>query len=509
MRPGIFLVSLMVGWLLPRYLPTAAVGLSHHCPPNGPLAKKYIAKSAAGGLLIVLLACLSLAQSKPTVVVDKNGIKTTTTERDTPDGHVTETVTTGPTATISKTTTTITTQGTTTQSEIYDLIDKKKVWKDTTVKDNQGNILSTSKETYNDGVLESGQMYETDVNGIKTIKKYNPVTGTYEVTDQYDPNKYTAPKTNPFDYEKLGYRITETPYNGVDTHTFTTPNGKIDVNLPNIIAGGDAITGSMDVFPSGGNKEEIGRNNLEIAKKMKLRLPDGSIVKVGDNEPIFFEIPASDSTQLCDLTLLNDGEEVATDFLPAPPGRYLESWRRNEFWLPTGGQTGRYLRIDGPFDGRDEKDDSVRIGDREMRVIAESPRAKVVLGMAPQVGLSEIFLNEHGFKRSCPFRSISIKLTADNLRLLRGETTTLHVEVTGLFGLEAGAKENEPARLPLTLENKTPSVISMEGGVFQTITIDASKVGTDGTFKVNRQLTGIVPGSFNIVGTVTWNDTCH
>jgi len=76
----------------------------------------------------------------------------------------------------------------------------------------------------------------------------------------------------------------------------------------------------------------------------------------------------------------------------------------------------------------------------------------------------------------------------------------MHVEVIGLSGLTQN--------LPLKLENASTTVVKMSGGEIQNIRINASAVQTNGTYSINRTLTGIQPGSFRIDGTVTWTDTC-
>jgi hypothetical protein len=147
-----------------------------------------------------------------------------------------------------------------------------------------------------------------------------------------------------------------------------------------------------------------------------------------------------------------------------------------------------------------ENSDFVNIGDHPVPIIAESPRQRVVLNNSDQIGLTKIVSNEGGKSSECPFRNIGIKLSADNLNLLRGQTTSLHIQVSGLSGIT-----NE---VPLTVVNNSPTVISISGGNNQLIKINPEMVNVDGTFNINQTLTGIVPGSFGITGTVTWSENC-
>ena len=100
----------------------------------------------------------------------------------------------------------------------------------------------------------------------------------------------------------------------------------------------------------------------------------------------------------------------------------------------------------------------------------------------------------------CPFRNLGIKLSADKLSLLKGETTKLHVQVLGLAGITQD--------VPLDLVNHSPAVIALEGGVEQHIVIYSKEVLAEGTYSTDRTLTGIVRGGFSITGTVRWEDTC-
>src|SRR6185437_11525801 len=58
------------------------------------------------------------------------------------------------------------------------------------------------------------------------------------------------------------------------------------------------------------------------------------------------------------------------------------------------------------------------------------------------------------------------------------------------------------------LENTSPSVIRMAGGDRQHLNIRASEVRPDGTYSMDRTLTGIMAGSFGVTATVTWSDVC-
>jgi hypothetical protein len=85
-----------------------------------------------------------------------------------------------------------------------------------------------------------------------------------------------------------------------------------------------------------------------------------------------------------------------------------------------------------------------------------------------------------------------VKLTAPKTDLLRGEKTTLTVQVTGLEGIK------QPVPLTLTYGG----VIVMEGGPYQPLVIQPSQVGADGRYSTTRGITGIQAGGWNANATV-------
>ena len=125
----------------------------------------------------------------------------------------------------------------------------------------------------------------------------------------------------------------------------------------------------------------------------------------------------------------------------------------------------------------------------------------VVLNLSDVVGPTNIDCNENGVATQCPFHNIRVNLSALRLNLQRGETTTLHVQVLGLTGIS----EDEW----LDLEDNTPSVIKMSGGEIQHIIIPRAQVQQDGTYSIDRTLTGIMAGGFGVTGTIRWTDVCN
>ncbi|MFZ0060667.1 MAG: CHAT domain-containing tetratricopeptide repeat protein [Pyrinomonadaceae bacterium] len=292
-----------------------------------------------------------------------------------------------------------------------------------------------------------------------------------------------------------GYRVDSRSANGLYSTTFTTPHGVIKVNLPDDMAAGDTISGTVTAEPTGQNESERAQNLAEL--KSHVLVLEGQQTPVGAGT-FSWSIPRPLNPNSKSISLLQRGQNAATTSIPIsatpPPSP-------SGFTLPTGGQQGRLIQIKGLNNGIFSPQDYVKVGGKIMPPLAESPRSLILRNASDSLGPTNIEGHENGVGMQCPFRNIGINLSAPKLNLIRGETTTLRVVVLGLGGV-AGDQS-------LDLENNSPSVIRMDGGDRQHINIRASEVRPDGTYSMDRTLTGIMAGSFGVTATVTWADMCN
>lgn len=86
------------------------------------------------------------------------------------------------------------------------------------------------------------------------------------------------------------------------------------------------------------------------------------------------------------------------------------------------------------------------------------------------------------------FRNLTLKVSADKYNLVKGESTQLHIVVSGLERLEAPAK--------MTID--ASGVISMGGGNSQKMTIEPAEVNADGTYTTGNALTALSAGTFGV-----------
>ncbi len=298
---------------------------------------------------------------------------------------------------------------------------------------------------------------------------------------------------------------TETDW-GLHTATFKTPEGKIKVNLPDDMAAGDTISGTVIAEPSGMTLEERQRNTDELnGYVVEIEAKDKTVKEASVKTKLLkgVVIPTVLAGGVTTLILKdNKGKIVAKTEIPVqpkPPAVETPSVpTSDDFQLPRVGQVGRPIEVSGPFDGDIDNTD-VQVGGNDLELLAESPRKVVAQSPRDIVGPTEIEVKEGNITASGSINYLRVKLLAPKTTLLRNESTTLTTTVEGLQGL---APETYP--VPFELINESPGIIRFEEGTGQTIyeTISQDSVGPKGTFTYSTEVVGIQPGAFNITARV-------
>jgi hypothetical protein len=291
-----------------------------------------------------------------------------------------------------------------------------------------------------------------------------------------------------------GYNIATNTDTGLYTISFTTPQGQINVNLTDDITAGDTISGTLEEMPAGRTESERAKSQTELNRYVvEIEQQQTSV----SEKRLTRNIPNALTTTDKIIRLLRNGREVARTDIPisseAKPVPTV-------FTLPTGAQQGKVIEVTGGYDGLFRNTDYLKIGGTSLTILAESTRKKVARDTSETIGPTKIESGENGKVTECPFRNLGIRLSADKLNLLRGDTTTLHLAVVGLADINQD--------VPLDLVNDSPSIIAMSGGNDQHMTIRAGDVQVGGTYQTDRTLTGIMRGSFNVSAIVRWTNVC-
>jgi hypothetical protein len=133
-----------------------------------------------------------------------------------------------------------------------------------------------------------------------------------------------------------------------------------------------------------------------------------------------------------------------------------------------------------------------------LQVIAESPRKAVFIAPTDVTGSIELHLTEGKTQTTGTYRNVAVNLSAPKTSLLKGESTTVTVDVSGLQGIMQ----------PVPLHLVKGGVVSMQGGDVQTMSIKPADVKAGGTFTTARTITGEQTGVFSVVATVVVFDVC-
>ena len=347
--------------------------------------------------------------------------------------------------------------------------------------DLEGREISTETVIYTDGIETSRTKTETDRSGRKRNYKWDPQKGGFVeiiagLTQQTSGQSGSS--------SARGFTVASEVIGGLNTTTFATPRGRIRVNLPDDMAAGDTLSGTVIAEPQGKDEKERAANQGELS---------GYVVEMekqqtsSNSHILKLAIPvARSSTYL--ILKDKDNKEVARIEIPVA----LQPPRQEGFDLPSLGQQGRAVEVSGPFDG-DFSTTKLKVGGEALEVLAESPRKVVARNTSSKVGPTDLVVEEQGRTAKCEYRSLALQLSAPKLDLIRGEQTMLTVRVLGLQGI----KES----VPLVLENKSTGVISMGQGNREEIRVNPSQV-EQGVYTTERPLTGIQRGAFTITATV-------
>lgn len=195
---------------------------------------------------------------------------------------------------------------------------------------------------------------------------------------------------------------------------------------------------------------------------------------------------------------------------------------------PTCG-SGEPLRIAGGFDG-DAANTRVLVEGRPAGITGETAHDCIVqtpAGLPP--GPVEVLVTEGGRTTRLKPANLRLRMSADQLHLLRGQSTKFVVVVEGLNGIPDSAwkggpdpeflnrelleraapgtripNRNEPGHLLLTIENASRDTITLAKSTGEVIRIVIQKgdVSAKGTYEYHGVIQSLKDGRFNVKGTV-------
>lgn len=288
--------------------------------------------------------------------------------------------------------------------------------------------------------------------------------------------------------------------------------GNVKVYLPDDMRAGETISGTLVTEPKGNTPEEVAKNKSEL-EKHSVGVGSETVPLTEEQftvrTPTIIELPTAPRANILKLALLSPktSEPVAPQQTPNfiidganvdiplydPPKVNAGS----SLVFPLLTQQGRASVIHGAFDGDLADTGLIRPGFGPdsgglIKVLAESPRQLVFVAPEDITGPYSINVKEGNNSFTGNSRNIAVRLSAPKLNLLRGEKTTVTIEVSGLAGI---IKD-----VPLQLDAR--GVINMDGGNFQNLRIKPEEVKLDGRYTTDRAINALQAGGFSVTATV-------
>jgi len=216
-----------------------------------------------------------------------------------------------------------------------------------------------------------------------------------------------------FALEKVKTEIDEV--SGLQIIIFETQNGKVNVHLPEEIKAGDMISGTIEVIPTGTDKNTV-LNNLDILNKRSIEINNESVLI--NDKVIKFKLPKS-TTGGVTYIVLNDenGEEISRNYITYQNSsisiNFVQTPSPWEYQTPPLGKAGIASNIKGPFDGNFGTT-SIMIGQTSIRKIAESPRILIYENPLNMHDNTELLLIERGVEVKRKYKNIKVVKLDEN-----------------------------------------------------------------------------------------------
>ncbi|MEI8281203.1 MAG: hypothetical protein WCG75_02240 [Armatimonadota bacterium] len=275
--------------------------------------------------------------------------------------------------------------------------------------------------------------------------------------------------------------VTTDNSNGVQTTKFATLSGTVTVFTPKFIEAGDRISGTVIEDPKGKTDKEKKTNQATL---------EGMVIEVmgekvkPSQRMIHFTVPAG----LVLISILDShGKTVSKCPIKTLPQGSIAP--ETKTIIPPIMIAGQPLIIRGSFDG-DASNTKCSIGGVPAEVLAQSPREAIVFSQTSETGPQNVKIEEQGTTTTGTIHLVKLNLSAPKTNLLKGESTTITVKVSGLEGITKD--------VPMSMTNESPKTVQMTGGNTIVRSIHPNNVSQTGEFSIETQLTASSAGSFVI-----------
>lgn len=284
---------------------------------------------------------------------------------------------------------------------------------------------------------------------------------------------------------------------------FISPQGTIKVYLPDDMAAGDVISGTVLAEPSGKNDKERKKNLAELLKQ-NLVIAGQKIPVTAAPQNFSFTIPFTNRQLNTPLELMNvSGIKAAELNLPVQPTQPLFSKGVNQGLTPAGNVIVKGQPLALSSNGTFTSSSTFTVSDAagkttELKPLCASPR-NAVLQLPPDMPPGMLTVKENNNPSApCKIRLIDIMVRTAKTNLLKGEKSVLQAAIDPKLTEKDSAEAMQIPVMSLDIKNVFPNNVSLEGGDVQRILLPQGNRTDAASWGINRTITGIKPGTFAV-----------
>ncbi len=274
---------------------------------------------------------------------------------------------------------------------------------------------------------------------------------------------------------------------GLSIYRFTFPQGAIIVNLPDEIAAGDMVSGTVLADPAGSTEAEREKNAVVLSGYV-VELSPAAPRDSGNSPTRSWHIPSGGelSGLVVSVKDRNQQKLQAASGVIHPPILSLVFAQTGALRVPGLAVSGMPLSVPGRFDGI-AKNTGGSLGGSPITCVAESPRQAVFSGVGG-LGPRQLRVTEGDLAIEGSVRVLSYSLKLDRSSLRVNESTDATVRVAGVQGIGTDVS--------CVLMNRDPGVAQIDGGEAAPISIAPSDVPASGIAEKRVRVKAVSVGVF-------------
>lgn len=292
---------------------------------------------------------------------------------------------------------------------------------------------------------------------------------------------------------------------------FETPAGTITINIPDDILPGETFSGSVISEPFGKNKKDIEKNG-SILRSYRLQFSNNLIHP--DVQPSYsFSISTQPATQPMDwsLDLIDQkGKPASTiSWKQSPAGGITQSISNPNGIINmnaySSGDQILWSNLSRPFQSTDQ----FSLTGQDNKAVKVEPLTlssrQTVIQIPPNLTTGYYMLSRTAADGSISEQKdvviFDLELSSPNTNLSGGQRSNIQARI--VLPEQGWTDHPLPYSFRIDLQNVSPNTISMHGGDMQRVILPTNHNWRNrDSWKVQRTITGVKPGSFSVNATL-------